>query len=537
MRRSARRTRAAAACSLTSALLLALTSAVSAGAAPRPAGASVASGPAAATAPAPTSTTAPGSGGGVRVLPEADRTLQGSRRTVTAPQGLGASRPGGPSGADTPQTARGLPAVDFPNVPAGSDCPPGTSRLSTQLTESFEKGTLPEPSNTTGWSIVSGQAKTGTFSARSVISAADKRTHPSGALPYWSMAIPMVQVPAGRTILRFAIKGTYKDRTSYVGINREDGWIEPSPAWGTVTMDVTAALQASDDGWLDVRFANYPDPGQPMPDSTIGIDDVEIYTCTPRSNVRGDFDGDGIADVLTIDNDGSLRLWPGTGDLHVRTSPLSAGHGWSSMTWLGSPGDLNGDGRADLMARAANGTLYAYWGDGAGGFTSGSMVVGTGWQSMTSIVPMGDISGDGLIDVLACDTKGDLRRYWFSGPGKGLTGGVIVGTSFDAFKQLLSIGDLNGDNRWDVVGILSNGDMNAYNTLADGRLYGRGYRIGNGWFFDSVTAPGSFNRDTYPDVVARDSSGRLWTYPVLGGARWGSRVLTGTQFDGFRWIL
>ena len=536
MRRSARRTRAAAACSLTSALLLALTFGVSAEAAPPPTGVPGASGPAGFTASAPTATMA-GSERDVGVVPDPDRTLQGSRRATPAPQGLGAARPGSPSGADPRQAAKDLPAVDFPNVPAGSDCAPGTSRLSTHLTESFEKGTLPEPANTTGWSIAKGQAKTGTFSARSVISAADQRTHPSGALPYWSMAIPMVQVPAGRTILRFAIKGSYPEHTAYVGINREDGWIEPSSAWGTVTMDVTAALQAADDGWLDVRFANYPDPGQPMPNSTIDIDDVEIYTCSPRSNVRGDFDGDAIADVLTIDGEGALRLWSGTGDLRLRGSASLAGHGWSGMTWLGSPGDLNGDGRADLMARAANGTLYAYWGDGAGGFKLGSTVVGTGWQSMTSIIPMGDITGDGLIDVFASDTKGDLRRYWFRGPGKGLTGGVIVGTSFDAFKQLLSIGDLNGDNRWDVVGILGNGDMNAYNTLADGRLYGRGYRIGNGWFFNSVTAPGSFNRDAHPDVLARDSSGRLWTYPVLGGARWGSRVLTGTSFDGFRWIL
>lgn len=512
------RTTLTAACSLTSAAALALTSAP-AGAAPSQAARADAGGrPPRAAGPAED---------GVRVVPDPERPFAQSRRPSRSP-GHGMGSPG----QDDRRRAAALPGLTA--VPAGSECPAGTSRVSTQLSESFEKGSLPEPGHTQGWTLLRGQARTGTFSARSVISARDASSQPSTP-PYWSLAMPLVQVPGGRTILRFAIKGDYPAETAYIAANDESGWATPTASWGTVTLDVTSSLLSRDNGWLDVRFANYPE--KPATNSTIDIDDVEVYTCTAASKVRGDFDGDAIGDVLTVDGEGALKVWPGRGNMTLGAQ-RQVGHGWGAMTWLGSPGDLNGDGRADLMARDRSGNLFAYWGDGAGGFTLGTTRIGSGWQTMTSIIPMGDINGDGLVDVLAADGRtGLLRRYWFTAPGSPMTGGTVVGSSFNAFRHLLTLGDYNGDGRWDVVGILPNGDMRAYNTLATGSLYGHGVRIGSGWTFSRVSAPASFNGDAHPDVLGLDGSGRLWTYPTFGQGRWGARVLTGTYFNQFRLIL
>ncbi len=507
-----------AACSLTSAAALALTSS--------PAGAF----PAHATGVDPTQASAHGlvvGDDGVRVVPDTSRTLQDTRR-ATGPVGRGGGLPADPDN----RRAATLPGLT--ELPAGGECPAGTTKLSTQLSESFEKGSVPEPADTQGWSVLRGQARTGSYSARSVISSTDRSTQPTTP-PYWALAMPLVKVPGGRTILRFAIKGNYPSETAYIAVNDESGWATPTSVWGTVALDVTSALKSTDDGWLDVRFANYP--ARPATNSTIDIDDVEVYTCTGASRVRGDFDADGIGDVLTVDGGGALKIWPGTGGMRLGTA-RQVGHGWGAMNWLGSPGDLNGDGRADLMARNRAGELFAYWGDGAGGFSLGATRVGTGWQTMTSIVPMGDINGDGFVDVLATDGRtGDLRRYWFTAAGSPMTGGTVVGTSFNSFRQLLTMGDYNGDGRWDVVGILPNGDMRVYDTLATGSLYGHGARIGTGWTFSHVSAPASFNGDGYPDVLGLDTSGRLWTYPNLGQGRWGARVLTGTYFGQFSLIL
>ena len=40
----------------------------------------------------------------------------------------------------------------------------------------------------------------------------------------------------------------------------------------------------------------------------------------------------------------------------------------------------------------------------------------------------------------------------------------------------------------------------------------------------SIVAPGDFNADGRPDLIARDSSGELWLYPNNGAGDWLKRV-------------
>lgn len=167
----------------------------------------------------------------------------------------------------------------------------------------------------------------------------------------------------------------------------------------------------------------------------------------------------------------------------------------------------------------------------------GSRKVGSGWGGMTSIIPMGDINGDTLPDFLARDAAKNMRRYTLASHGGGLTGGAIVGSGFGGFTSLLSMGDYNHDGRFDLTGILANGDMRVYTTLPTGALWGHGARIGSGWAFRQVTSPGDFNKDGKPDVVALDKTGNILTYPVLGDGRWGTTVRTGSGFGAFRLII
>jgi hypothetical protein len=55
------------------------------------------------------------------------------------------------------------------------------------------------------------------------------------------------------------------------------------------------------------------------------------------------------------------------------------------MNKLTSPGDMNKDGRADLIARRTDGTLWFYPGRNGGGVLGGKQV-GTGWNIMTNIL-------------------------------------------------------------------------------------------------------------------------------------------------------
>lgn len=100
----------------------------------------------------------------------------------------------------------------------------------------------------------------------------------------------------------------------------------------------------------------------------------------------GDWDGDGKPDLLARSNStGRLYLFRGNG----RAGWLGArvvGYGWTGMSRLSGPGDWDGDRNADVMGvETSTGTLYAYRGNGRGGWLP-RLRVGPGWSGMDPVV-------------------------------------------------------------------------------------------------------------------------------------------------------
>ncbi len=62
------------------------------------------------------------------------------------------------------------------------------------------------------------------------------------------------------------------------------------------------------------------------------------------------------------------------------------GGGWAGFTALASGGDFSGDGKPDVLARATDGTLLMYRGNGAGGWVTGTgEPIGTGWNGLSHL--------------------------------------------------------------------------------------------------------------------------------------------------------
>ena len=87
---------------------------------------------------------------------------------------------------------------------------------------------------------------------------------------------------------------------------------------------------------------------------------------------------------------------------------------WQSMTAIVAVGDMTGDGHPDIVARDPNGVLWLYPGNGSNGFGA-RIQLATGWQDMTAITGVGDFNGDGYNDIVARDSSGNLWLY----PGTG----------------------------------------------------------------------------------------------------------------------
>ena len=265
---------------------------------------------------------------------------------------------------------------------------------------------------------------------------------------------------------------------------------------------------------------------------TINIDN-DYLDMAPLPRTRsGDADGNGWSDVLArTSSSGQLIRYHGNGTTLGGTSLV--GGGWNAMNAIVRLGDLTGDGRDDLVAReTATGYLWFYPGTATG--LGPRTRMGTGWNAMREITGAGDVTGDGVPDLVAVRTS-NQNLYVYPGRANGTLGAssVIGAGGWNLMSELTGIGDLTGDGRPDLLARLtSDGRLFLYPKVA-GPGYGPRRQLGTGWnTMRDLVGVGDFTRDGVPDLVAvLKSSGTLYLYKgTTGGFQ--PRVSLGTGWAG-----
>ncbi|WP_332836501.1 FG-GAP repeat domain-containing protein [Streptomyces sp. QHH-9511] len=150
----------------------------------------------------------------------------------------------------------------------------------------------------------------------------------------------------------------------------------------------------------------------------------------------GDLSGDGRGDLLARDGSGNLYVYRGNGNGTAFQARIKVGSGWNAYNRILGAGDYTGDGLTDLVARTAGGDLYLYAGTGqaAAPFKS-RLKIGSGWQTYGKLVAPGDLNGDGKGDLLGVTSAGDLYRYYSTGTGA-FGPRVKIGTGFQVYNGL-----------------------------------------------------------------------------------------------------
>jgi hypothetical protein len=256
----------------------------------------------------------------------------------------------------------------------------------------------------------------------------------------------------------------------------------------------------------------------------------------------GDVNGDGYADVIV----GAHRYDNGEDDegrafvYHGSAAGLSTTPDWTAESnqafaefgsSVGTAGDVNGDGYADVIVGALDygngGQAFVYQGSAAGLSTTPEWTAGANQDNATfgtSVGTAGDVNGDGYADVIVGARNYDNGvtdeggAFVFHGSAAGLS--TILdwraepNRNFSYFGTSVgTAGDVNGDGYADVI-------VGA-NSYSDGQ-------VGEGWAFvfhgsaaglsttpdwtaesnkesayfgTSVGTAGDVNRDGYADVV------------------------------------
>ncbi|GCD42201.1 FG-GAP repeat domain-containing protein [Streptomyces paromomycinus] len=125
----------------------------------------------------------------------------------------------------------------------------------------------------------------------------------------------------------------------------------------------------------------------------------------------GNLGGGGAYDILARDNSGVLWLYLGYDNGKVDPR-VKIGAGWGGYTQIAGTGDLTGDGKADIVARDGSGVLWLYKGTGNYKAPFAPRVkIGAGWNEYNMLVATGDVDIDGRADLIARGNDGKLWLY------------------------------------------------------------------------------------------------------------------------------
>ncbi|MCA9536763.1 MAG: VCBS repeat-containing protein [Myxococcales bacterium] len=167
-----------------------------------------------------------------------------------------------------------------------------------------------------------------------------------------------------------------------------------------------------------------------------------------RALAAGDLNADGLTDVVVADLDGvRVMLNRGTGAqwaILAGTNGLGSGTGVLDLAL----GDVTGDGLVDVVGVTA--TSVRFWAN-SGGSTPTFTMTDVGAQTSATGVALGDTNGDGLLDIVVSNTQapGTAGLQVFARPSAGaaFTATLIA----DAPRASdVAVGDIDGDGRAEI---------------------------------------------------------------------------------------
>ncbi|MFE6282682.1 FG-GAP-like repeat-containing protein [Streptomyces sp. NPDC057877] len=258
---------------------------------------------------------------------------------------------------------------------------------------------------------------------------------------------------------------------------------------------------------------------------------------TGGAAVRRDHVGsDGIGDLLTLTPSGTLTFQQGDGA--GKFSKKTSASGWPSSVTAVPFGDLDGDRCNDVLVRLSSGALRAYrpgCGKALTRSTPYRTLAASGWNQYDVLTSPGDITGDGRADLIARQaSSGDVYLHKAASSGT-LSARVRIFSKWSGYKKIVGVGDLNGDGYGDLLAQNKSNELWRYEGKATGGFKAR-VKVAGSWgaSYNVVVGVGDITGDGKADLVSRDTSGRLWRNNGNGKGAFGARTGIATGWQGYK---
>ncbi|MFP1625925.1 FG-GAP repeat domain-containing protein [Streptomyces sp. 5K101] len=228
--------------------------------------------------------------------------------------------------------------------------------------------------------------------------------------------------------------------------------------------------------------------------------------------------------MLARGKDGMLRAHLGTGQATrpFRDFEEIIGGGWNTYNALTklAPVTVQATG-GGVVGRDAAGVLWHYRTTGGWNVLAPRTKVGGGWQIFDKLTGVSDVTADGKADLLARDKAGVLWLYRGTGNATApFAARTKVGGGWQIFNELTGVSDVTADGKADLLARDKAGVLWLYRGTGNATApFAARTKVGGGWqIYRAMTAPGDLTDDGRADLVAQDTSGRLWLYRGTGKA-------------------
>ena len=291
-----------------------------------------------------------------------------------------------------------------------------------------------------------------------------------------------------------------------------DGWSGACAGVGSCVVTMIDAKSVT----ATFTLKKFNNPGQ----WTNSFDLSHGWTVADFVRTVGDVNNDGRDDLIGFGLDGVyVALSNGTsfGAISRWTTSFDLSHGWTVSQFVRTVGDVNNDGRDDLIGFGLDGVYVALSNGTSFGAISRwttSFDLSHGWTVKDFVRTVGDVNNDGRDDLIGFGLDGvyvALSNGTGFGPISRWTTSFDLSHGWTVSDFVRTVGDVNNDGRDDLIGFGLDG---VYVALSNGTSFGAisrwttSFDLSHGWTVAGfVRTIGDVNLDGRDDLLGFGQDG------------------------------